>query len=502
MRCRPQCPIMTQLVLGVDSSTGSTKVEARDLGSGRLVARTSADHPPTQPPVSEQDPQAWWTALKSAVHELGDLRSQVVAVSVAGQQHGLVCVDDRGDVIRPAKLWNDTTSAPQAAELVERFGAKWWVDHTCLVPVASFTITKLAWLEAHEPEALARTAKVMLPHDYLTWRLTGNHVTDRGDASGTGWFDPVAGQYLADTLAAVSPALDVDMLPTVLRPTEAAGQISAPVAVELGLPHTVIVGPGTGDNMGAALGLGLAPGDVAVSLGTSGVAYMVATTPARDVSGAVAGFADASGHYLPLVATLNATKVTNTVAQWLGTDPAGLADLAMAQAWAGTTVSLVPYFDGERSPNLPDATGSLMGLRSGTTREELALAAHDGVLCGLLDGVDALAAAVNAGSNVSAGTLCLIGGGARSVAYQQRAADLFGAPVLVPDADEMVATGAAVQAASVVEGVSVADVAKRWPLAAGSWVEPRHDASDVRPRHRDLVRSLHGFGWGGPGGHR
>lgn len=477
---------MTQprIVLGVDSSTQSVKVEARDLDTGLVVATGSAKHPPTNPPVSEQDPSAWWQALVAAVDQLGDHRAGVVAMSVAGQQHGLVLLDDAGAPLRPAKLWNDTTSSEQAERLVDDIDEATWAERTGSVPVAAFTITKLAWVAEHEPEVLARVAKVMLPHDYLTWCLTGQHVTDRGDASGSGWFDPTTGDRHADLLvAAAGDGQWPDRVPRVLGPDNAAGQITATAAEELGLPVGVMVGPGTGDNMGAALGLGLQAGDVAISLGTSGTVFAVSNSATHDASGAVAGFASACGNFLPLVCTLNATKVTDTVARWLGTDAAGLADLAMTTADDPGVVTLVPYFDGERTPNLPDATGTFEGLTNTTTGAQLALAAHDGVLCGLLGGVDALR---RVGATID-GRVFLVGGGSRSVAYRQRAADLLGQSVVVPDTDETVATGASAQAAHVLTGESFDQIAARWELGSGTVIEPAHDASAVRARYAAIT---------------
>lgn len=471
------------LVLGVDSSTQSTKVEARDIETGQVVARGHAAHPPTTPPVSEQDPVAWWVALTAAIAQIGDHRSDVVAISVAGQQHGLVLLDDDGRPLRPAKLWNDTTSAPQAARLVELLGAERWAAMTGSVPVAAFTITKLAWVAEHEPGLLDRVAKVMLPHDYLTWRLTAQHVTDRGDASGSGWFDPTSGTVLPDLLGAAvggDGSAWLERVPRVLAPDQAAGPLTAAAARSLGLSESVIVGPGSGDNMGAALGLGLRAGDVAISLGTSGTVFAVSDTATHDPSGAVAGFASASGNFLPLVCTLNATKVTDTVAGWLGTDPQGLAELSLGAVDRPGTVTLIPYFDGERTPNLPDATGTFIGLTNSTTREQLALAAHDGVLCGLLGGVDALRAV---GATIG-GRVFLIGGGARSAAYRQRCADLLGHAVTVPDSDETVAAGAAAQAATIFSGTPVADLSQRWNLGDGIDVEPLTDASAIRQRYQ------------------
>jgi len=478
------------LVVGVDSSTQSTKVEIRDTDTGTVVATGRAPHPPTTPPVSEQDPERWWAALidatTQAVTSIGPRRHEIAAMAIAGQQHGLVLVDAADRVIRPAVLWNDTTAAPDAAALVERLGPAEWAQRCGSVPLAAFTIAKLARLHREEPASLQRTARVMLPHDYLTWRCTGRHVTDRGDASGTGWFDPATDTYRPDLL---TTALDdstgwTDHLPTVLGPLDAAGPLTASAAEALGLDPAVVVGPGTGDNMAAALGLGLTPGDVAISLGTSGTVYGVSPAPGHDPSGAVAGFADATGHFLPLVCTLNATKVTDTVARLIGTDPAGLAELASTAAPGPAEVVVVPYFDGERTPHRPDASGSILGLRTDTDRAALARAAHDGVLCGLLDGLDAL----HATGLPTDGVVHLVGGGARSAAYRQRAADLLGAPVRVPRTDETVAAGAAVQAWAVVGPGDFDEVADAWGLRHGDDIDPVDpDGAHVRAAHRAAV---------------
>jgi xylulokinase len=470
------------VVLGVDSSTQSVKVEARDLETGAVVATATAKHPATNPPVSEQDPRSWGTALAEACAGLPhSVRAAAVAMSVAGQQHGLVLVDGDGLPVRPAKLWNDTTSAPQAASLVAALGADRWAQLVGTCPVAAITITKLAWVAEHEPEVLSRVSKVMLPHDYLTWKLTGQHVTDRGDASGTGWFDAETGGYVTDVFeaAGLDGSAWLTKLPRVLEATEAAGVLTADASATLGLPSGVVVGPGSGDNMAAALGLGLAAGDVAVSLGTSGTVFAVSATPTRDPSGAVAGFASATGDFLPLVCTLNATKVTDTVARWLGTDAAGLGRLAMSACDDPGDVMLVPYFDGERTPNLPDATGTFVGLTNATTREQLALAAHDGVLCGLLDGLDAL----RSQGAACDGRLFLVGGGSRSTAYRQRLADLSGLAVVIPHSDETVAAGAAVQAGVVSGDDAFADVIARWHLGEGDVVHPTVDARHRRTRY-------------------
>ena len=445
------------LVAGVDASTTATKVEVRDLDDGRVVGRASAPHPPTQPPRSEQAPAAWWAAFESAWHQLG--APAAAAISVAGQQHGMVVLDRDRAVIRPAKLWNDTESAPDAAWLIGQLdgGRKAWAEATGLVPVASFTITKLSWLHRSEPEAWARLAHVLLPHDWLTLQLTGRLVTDRGDASGTGYWSAATGSYCLDLLAIVDADRDWStVVPEVLGPTDAAGEW-----------HGATVGPGTGDNMAAALGVGLRPGDVAISIGTSGTVFAVSDHPTADPSGTVAGFADATGHYLPLVCTLNATKVTDTVGRLLGIGHDELDDLALAAPPGPGGLTLLPYLDGERTPDRPRATGVLAGLRGGTGREQLARAAVEGVVCGLLDGLDALTAMAPA-----RGRLLVVGGGAHSRAYRQVLADLTGQPVVVPRGEEHVAAGACVQAAAVAAGSSVASVAEAWGLGAGDLVEP------------------------------
>jgi xylulokinase len=439
------------LVAGVDSSTSACKVEVRDADTGALVASGRAPHPATTPPRSEQDPSAWWAAFDDAMAQTG---TTVDAIAIAGQQHGLVVTDDRGAVVRSAKLWNDTESAPDAAELVDALGADEWARACGSVPVPAFTITKLRWLRRVEPASFARVARIALPHDWLTAQLTGAHTTDRGDASGTGWWSPAEERYRFDLLALVDDSRQWDdAVPRVAAPFEAVGTWRG-----------AVVAPGTGDNMAAALGLGLRPGDLAVSLGTSATAFTVAETPSADPTGTVAGFADATGRHLPLVCTLNATKVTDAVARLLGVDAAGLDALALAAPPGAGGVTLEPHFAGERTPNLPDATGVLGGLRSDVSRQQVARAAFEGVITNLLAGAERLPP--------TGGRLVLVGGGARSTAYRQVLADLTGRAVVVPDAEELVALGAALQAAAVLTGRSPDEVAAAWSIGAGTTTEP------------------------------
>jgi xylulokinase len=468
------------LIAGVDSSTQSCKVVVRDSATGAVVRTGRASHPDG----TEVDPAAWWNALLAAVAAAGGL-DDVAAISIAGQQHGMVVLDGDGAVIRPALLWNDTRSAPAAAALIDEFGAAELARRTGSVPVASFTATKLRWLRDAEPENAARVAAVALPHDWLTWRLRGygpadapdaplgpdlaQLTTDRSDASGTSYFDPATGEYDRELLVA---ALGHDAaLPRVLGPGERAGSTAA-VA---GVPEGMVIGVGAGDNAGAALGLDALPGDVVVSIGTSGTVFAVTDAPTADPTGTVAGFADAGGAYLPLVATLNAARALDAVAGLLGIDHDELGRLALAAEPASGGLVLQPYFEGERTPNLPDATATLFGLTlAGATRANLARAAIEGMLCGLADGVDAVRAL-----GVDARRLLLIGGAAQNPAVAAIAAQVFEVPVVVPDPGEYVALGAAAQAAWALEGVRPS-----WPVGASG-----PPASETRPEIRAAYRA-------------
>jgi xylulokinase len=445
----------------------------RDADSGRIVRTGRASHPDG----TEVAPAAWWDALLTAVADAGGL-DDVAAIAVAGQQHGMVALDAEGRVIRDALLWNDTRSAGAARDHIAELGADELARRTGSVPVASFTATKLRWLRDAEPENAARVAAVALPHDWLTWRLLGYGpegesplgpaldalVTDRSDASGTSYWSPADEDYDRDLLRT---ALGHDaVLPRVLAPSEEAGRTVA----QPGIPAGIAVGAGAGDNAGAALGLGARAGDAIVSIGTSGTVFAVTDAPARDASGTVAGFASASGEFLPLVATLNAARILDVTARLLAVDHAGLGRLALDAEPGADGLVLVPYFEGERTPNLPDASASLLGmtLRS-TTRENLARAAVEGLVCALADGLDALRAV-----GVNEKRVLLVGGAAQNPAVAAVAAQVFDAPIAVPAPGEYVAAGAAAQAAWVLTGTR-----PDWPLQVTA--EP---ALDTRPEIR------------------
>jgi len=453
------------LVAGVDSSTQSCKVLIRDLSSGVIVRVGRATHPVG----TEVDPEYWWTALQGAIADAGGL-ADVAAISIGGQQHGMVVLDLTGRVIRPALLWNDTRSAPAATALIEEVGASALATRTGSVPVASFTITKLRWLADAEPQNAAKVAAIALPHDWLTWRLRGfgpdnpvltELITDRSDASGTGYFNAATNAYDRDLLSrALRRDADDIVLPAVLTPDG-----SRTIAVSsIAFPAHLLIGAGAGDNAAAAFGLGTGTGDVVVSIGTSGTVFGVTDTPAHDETGTVAGFADAAGGFLPLVATLNAARILDATATLLGVDHTEFGRLALSAKPGADGLVLVPYFEGERTPNLPNATGSLLGLTlTSATPPNLARAAVEGLLCGLAAGLDAITA-----HGVVAKRLLVIGGGARNPAVAAIAAQVFDLPVVIPEPAEYVAVGAARQAAWALAGEP-----PRWPVAVT--VEPPPD---------------------------
>lgn len=437
------------LVAGIDSSTQSCKVVVCDADTGEIVRSASSRHPDG----TEVDPQRWWAALQDGIVAAGGL-DDVAAVSVGAQQHGMICLDRSGAVIRDALLWNDTRSSDAAAALVDELGGPAeWAKRIGVVPVATITASKLRWLADHEPENADATAAVCLPHDWLSWRLAGSTDiaelrTDRSDASGTGYFSSESGTYQYDLLELALRGRR-PTLPTVLSPREAAG-------------HTrggAVLGPGAGDNAAAALGLGAKPGDCVVSLGTSGVVSAVGEVSPHDPEGIVAGFADATGRQLPLVCTLNGAPVLAAVATMLGVDVAELSRLALVSPPGADGVTLVPYFEGERSPNLPAATGALHGATNrNLTPANVARAAVEGLLSSMAYCMEKIG-----GQGVSVDRIILIGGGARSEAVRRIAPAVLGRPVHVPAAGEYVALGAAKQAAWT---LSQADSPPDWSLGA------------------------------------
>ncbi len=422
------------LVAGVDSSTQSVKVVIRDAHTGRLIREGRASHPDG----TEVDPSHWWSALNTAIESAGGL-ADVQAISVGGQQHGMVALDSDGQVIRPALLWNDTRSASTANNLNNEIGGSpAMAEAVGSSLVASFTASKVRWLADNEPDNAARVAAVALPHDWLSWKLSGSTdindlFTDRSDASGTGYFDSVSSSYRRDIFARALKSDRAVVLPRIVGPNEFGAMTSAGLKIAAG----------AGDNAAAALGVGAQPGDVVVSLGTSGTAFAVSETPTHEGTGTVAGFADATGRFLPLVCTLNAARIMDAATRILGVDFDRLGQLALAAQSGANGLTLLPYFEGERTPNRPNATGVFAGMDlANSNQQDIARAMIEGMLCGLADAIEAL---VELGVDVK--RVLLVGGAAKNPAVAPIASALFGREVLLPPAGEYVADGAAKQAA-------------------------------------------------------
>ena len=444
-----------QLIAGVDSSTQSVKIVIRAADTGELVREGRAPHPDG----TEVDPIHWKNALDSAIAQAGGL-DDIAAISVGGQQHGMVALDESGEVIRPALLWNDTRSAAQAESLNSEMGGNQAIaDAVGSVLVASFTASKVRWMAENEKKNADRVHSIALPHDWLSWQLQGGKdfsklFTDRSDASGTGYFDPKSSTYHRDVLAKALLSDREVYLPTIIAPSTFGGTTTT------GIP----IAPGAGDNAGAALGVQAEPGDVVISLGTSGTAFAVSTTSTHDSSGAVAGFADASGRFLPLVCTLNAARIFDAATTILGKTHDEVGALALSSVPGAHGLTLLPYFEGERTPNRPSATGVFSGMNiANSNPADIARAMIEGMLSGL---ADAVAALEDLGVDIK--RVLIIGGAAKNPAVGQIASALFGRPVLIPPAGEYVADGAAKQAAWALLGGATPPV---WNLGKATHIE-------------------------------
>jgi len=444
-----------KLVAGVDSSTQSVKVVIREAETGALIREGRASHPDG----TEVDPLHWKVALDKAIDAAGGV-ADVSAISIGGQQHGMVALDENGDVIRPALLWNDTRSAQSAATLNSELGGDAAIAKaTGSVLVAAFTASKVRWMADHEPDNAERTHTIALPHDWLSWQLQGGRdlsklFTDRSDASGTGYFDAVSSTYRRDILAVAIKSKREIQLPFVAAPAQFAGTTLT------GTP----IAPGAGDNAAAALGIQAKPGDVVVSLGTSGTAFSVSKTPTADPSGMVAGFADATGNFLPLVCTLNAARIFDAATRILGKTHDEVGQLALSAQPGAHGLALLPYFEGERTPNRPHATGVFSGMTlENSNPADIARAMIEGMLAGLADAVQAL---IDLGVEVK--RVLIIGGAAKNPAVGQIASALFARPVLVAPAGEYVADGAARQAAWALLGGADAPL---WDLGVAQEIE-------------------------------
>lgn len=471
------------VVLGVDSSTQSTKIIALDLENGQVLAEARAPHSG----ASTQHPSEWWTALVAATRQVAANDFDIRGIAVDGQQHGLVTLDAAGEVVRPASLWNNVEAAAEADRLNEQAD---FAREAGSKLVASFTIAKLAHVATTAPDDLARTAAVCLPHDWLSFRLTGNLASDRGDTSGTGWWSPITGAYRRDLLALAvgEDKASALQLPAVAGPEDTIGGLKPDVAQELGLAAGIAVGPGSGDNMAAALGIGASVDELVISLGTSGTAFAVSETPTADPSGEVCGFADATGRFLPLACLINCTRVVDAIAELVGSDRQQALDEAASTDPGAGGLLFLPYLGGERTPNLPDATGSFSGLTLSNANPRLLVrAALDGVAAGLAYCQEALEAL-----GIRKPQVTLVGGGSTHPAWQQAIADVSALPVTVRAGGEHAARGAALQAAAIVRGEPVRALIERWRPAVLAEIEPRAGARAAFRliERRDLITHL------------
>jgi xylulokinase len=437
--------------LGIDCGTQGTKAVLRDASSGEVVAVGRAPHAlvTRDDGTSEQDPAWWIDALRAAVREAArDQQFSIAGIGVSGQQHGLVALDARDRPVRPAKLWNDTTTAKEGEALTRALGGeKRVLELTGNLMLPGYTAPKVAWLAAHEPESYARTARICLPHDYLNLWLTGEFVTEAGDASGTAYLDVRARRYSDAVLAAIDKERDWPRaLPPIAPSVSVIGKLRSEAATALGLDAGIPVSAGGGDNMCAAIGVDIvAEGPVAVSLGTSGTAFAYRGAPALDPRAEAAAFCDSTGGWLPLAATLNCTNATEWVRELFAMDHAAV-DAAIANG-RSDGLSFLPYLSGERTPNRPDAAGVFVGLRAHHGREAMVRAVVEGVTFGLAYGLDALRRA-----GVAATEITLVGGGSASDAWAQLCADIFERPVARPTVGEAAASGAARQAQWAIDG--------------------------------------------------
>ncbi len=441
---------MRTLVLGIDSGTQSTKALVVDASTGRVLGTGASPYdliPGLPAGHKEQHPHTWveatTKAIKSALKAAHASGSEVVALGVSGQQHGFVPLDAAGDVIRPAKLWCDTSTATECEEITAALGGlKATVRTLGNAVLPGFTAGKILWLKKHEPKNFARLATVLLPHDYLNWWLTGNAFMEYGDASGTALMDVRKRRWSDAALRAIDPGL-AGKLPPLSPSDQPAGTLSAATAKALGLPSGLVVSAGGGDNMMGAIGTGnTRDGVITASFGTSGTIYASTGKPVVDPRGEIAAFCDSANRWLPLLCTMNVTVATEMVRRDFALDHAAFEKAAAKAPPGSDGLILVPYLEGERTPNVPDGTGVYFGVRPATfTAAHFARATMEGVTLGMNYGLRRLA-----DLGVTATQVRATGGGARSKLWRQIMADVFNAEVVTLQVAEGAAFGAALQA--------------------------------------------------------
>lgn len=477
---------MNKVVLGVDTSTQSCTVVARSVEDGSILQISKAAHPVTYPPVSEQHPNDWWMAFKKCLKEIN--LTNVCGISVAGQGHGLVAIDDKDQIIKPAKLWNDTTSDKQSERIIKDLGPKYWADKIGTLPLASFTITKLLWLQDNEPENYKRLKKVILPHDYFNYKFTGVASTDRSEASGTGFMDMKTNTFDRSILKKIGLE-DVGKFEfsKILLPDASAGFLTDKIRNELEIPNAVIVGTGANDNPGSALAYGaINEGDLVISFGTSGTAFAPFSNSVHDESGTIYGMAHTVSGFIPLVCTLNSAKVTDLFASLLNLSLNEFGDLALTGSNSANRPILIPWIDGERTPNRPNSRASFHQIDNKFSRQDLARAAFEGVIFGIVSALQRFEEL-----KIPIERLIVTGGGSNSPAYLQFLADVMEMPVHVADVKDAAAVGIAIQAAALVKNEPVRDLVQQWAPEIVLFANPRkgQNTKEVLNRFNEVINA-------------
>ncbi|SJN15076.1 Xylulose kinase [Halomonas citrativorans] len=492
------------MYIGVDCGTQSTKVVVVDVERGVILGEASRPHRLDEGENGrrEQAPSEWLAALKgaffSALERAGVNASQIRGIGVSGQQHGMVALDADGVPVYPAKLWCDTETSAQNSDLVARLGGEaGCLEKLGLVLQTGYTASKIAWLREHQPDAYRRIDSLLLPHDYLNFWLTGERVTEAGDASGTGYFDTRTRRWQLKVFAEIAPELDPQrVLPRLLEAHEPAGIVRPLIARELGLGDNVVVSSGGGDNMLGAIGTGnITPGLITLSLGTSGTVCAYSPEPILCDNAMVANFCSSTGGWLPLICTMNVTSATTRIRELFGLDLTTFSDLVASAPVGAEGVTVLPFFNGERVPMLPDASADFLGLNSINTHQaNLCRAVVEGATLGLRYGLELLGDLTAGASQIR-----LIGGGANSPVWRQMVADITGTEVICPEITDAAALGAAIQAAwcdQRAQGVTLEALCNRLVhLDAQSLAEPnlaRVEAyQEVYARYTQALKQRH-----------
>lgn len=440
------------LFLGIDCGTQGSKAIILDAASGQVLGQGAANHTMISGANGrrEQHTDQWLEAFALATRRAllaANVDGQsILGIGVSGQQHGLVLLDDQGQVLRPAKLWCDTETSAENDRLLKHLGNEQGsLERLGVVIAPGYTVSKLLWTKEQHPDVFARIARILLPHDYLNFWLTGRACSEYGDASGTGYFNVRTRQWDLQLLRDIDSSGRLQAaLPELIDAHQAVGTILPSIAEHLGINPAALVASGGGDNMMGAIGTGnIQPGAITMSLGSSGTVYAYSDVPKVSPDASVATFCSSSGGWLPLICTMNLTNATGAIRELFDLDLEHFNDL-VAQAPIGADgVSMLPFLNGERVPALPHATGSLHGLTmDNLTQANLCRAAVEGTTFGLRYGLDLLRQ-----NGLQSRSICLIGGGSKSAVWRQIVADIMNTPVICTEQSEAAALGAAIQAA-------------------------------------------------------